>query len=122
MKKLLLLGLFSLILISCKDRTEDDRNSFCNIERAYATDITDKTGTLIYDEEKAKFAIKYYPIDNTIDDVHYYFLCEKPENIDVNTFVIFSGKLYNFNSNENFNPNVGGTEYYFIKTTKINAL
>ncbi|MGC4128957.1 MAG: hypothetical protein QM564_05215 [Bergeyella sp.] len=106
---------------SCNDN-EDSHQSFCKIERVYYADVNDKNGTLIYLDEKDKYAIRYYPSSPTIDEVYYYVLCEKPKNINVDDTVKFSVKLYKFNNKEGYAPAVGGLEYYYANLVNIAKL
>jgi hypothetical protein len=119
--KLFILSFLFLTILNCKERETETNptGNFCTIQRVFYSNIDNKIGTLIYNEERNKFAIKYYPNLPTIDEVHFYFLCEKPADISVNDSVKFSCKLFKFNSSEGYNPTVGGTEFYFANDLTI---
>lgn len=121
MKKYTLFTMIIIFIMSCNN--DDDGNSeemnFCTHNRTLNTEITDKEGELVYLEIQEKYAIRYYPITPTVDEVTYYILCEKPEALTVNDTVSFSGRAYNFNENEGFSPAIGGTNYYFLKLSNI---
>lgn len=106
---------------SCKDREDENGGeaNFCMIQRNFDSEIANKEGVLLYLSDKKKYAIRHYPYLPTIDEVHYYILCDKPQNIKENDSVRFSCKLYRFNANEGFTPTVGGTEFYFVNNLNI---
>lgn len=119
-QKTLIFLLFLMLYINCSERNNENNNeNFCNIQRTYYKDIDDKIGTLVYLEDKKKYAIKHYPNEPTIDEVNFYFLCEKPDNININDSIKFRIKLYKFNNNENYNPTVMGMEFYFATIKNI---
>ncbi|AZI53750.1 hypothetical protein EIB75_00100 [Epilithonimonas vandammei] len=122
MKKILLL-LLVISVFSCNDRGTETETSpnvdFCKIERVFSSEIKDLIGQLVYLEDKKKYAIKNYPSTPTIDEVTFYILCDKPENINLNDSVKFSCKSYKFNENENYNSAVSGTEFYFVTNLNI---
>ena len=119
----ILLLTISLIL-SCTKKDDDNNGnqSFCETERGFKEDLTDITAQLIYLESKNKFALKFYPNYPTIDEVTYCVICSKPDGIAIEDAVKFSGKSYFFNSNEGFNPSVGGENFYYTIIEQIQKI
>ena len=114
---------FALIINSCNnDDDNGNSDSFCVIERTLNESITEKTAQLIYLDSKNKYALKFYPNFPSIDEVTFCVLCNKPEGVAVDDAVKFTGELFFFNSNENFNPPIGGLNYYFTKIEQIQKL
>ena len=119
-KNVNLLFIFLLLLLNCNDRdTNEIADSFCSIQRNYDSTVENKEGTLVFLQDKSKYAIRFYPNLPTIDEVDYYVLCEKPENISEDDSVKFSCDLYDFNSNEGYSSAIGGAEFYFANDLSI---
>jgi len=119
--KIICILFLTLLLSSCND-DDCSSDSFCVKERTLNEHLTDKTAQLIYLDSKNKYALKFYPNFPSIDEVTYCVICNQPQGIAVDDAVKFTGKLFFFNSNENFNPSVGGENYYFTKIEQIQKL
>lgn len=122
MKKIVFFFLVLSSISSCNNNDDNNGDSFCEDERTLYENVEDKTAQLVYLDSKNKYALKFYPSFPTIDDVTYCIICSKPTEISVNDAVKFSGELYNFNSDEDFTPSVGGENYYFTKIEQIQKL
>ncbi|TXD80675.1 hypothetical protein ESY86_20270 [Subsaximicrobium wynnwilliamsii] len=126
MKNMKIIGILFLTFLfinSCRsDDDSNDGNSFCEKERVLNENIENITAELIYLDSKNKYALRFYPNFPTIDEVTYSVLCIQPEGISIDDAVKFTGELYFFNSNENFNPSVGGENFYFTKIEQIQKL
>ena len=109
--------LTSFLTSACKN--DDNNTLFCNIDRELKETLENKTAKLVYLENKNKFALRFSSNKPSFDSVTFCVICEKPDGFKLNDTVIFSGKLYYFNSDENFIPSIGGTEYYFTKIELI---
>ncbi|MGO1586100.1 hypothetical protein [Mesonia sp.] len=122
MKNIYLFLAVLFTLGSCGSQDNKNKNhaqsDFCTQERELQEQFEDRSGELIYLEEKEKYAIRYH-IPQTIDAVNNYVLCEKPDGIEVNDKLVFSGKSYLFLEAEDFNSRLGGHEMYFFKGTSI---
>lgn len=120
MKKLFLIFSFFVSITACTDRnSETNQRDFCEVQRQFVENIDNKTGELIYLNDKNRYAIKYYPDSPTIDEVIFLILCEKPDNIELNSSVDFSCKTWKFNDDEDYNPAIGGTQFYFASNLNI---
>ena len=123
MKKSQIISYTTIILLllfsSCKS---EDNISFCDINREFKETVIDKTAKIVYLSDKKVYALKFYPNFPSIDEVTFCVICDKPNNIDIDDAVRFTGKLYLFNLNENFTPTVGGTNYYYTEIQQIEKI
>lgn len=114
--------IFLLILFSACSSDADstvDQIGFCNRDRELVTEINPQEGELIFLDAKDRYAIRYYPILPTIDEVTYYVLCQQPAEFEVDDQVTFSGEVYAFDENEGFKPQVGGTTFYYLEVESL---
>ncbi|HET8839601.1 MAG TPA: hypothetical protein VFM82_11475 [Flavobacteriaceae bacterium] len=124
MKNFIIVSILVLLSACSSDDKKpllQDDSSFCTIQRELTEEIINRTGELIYDDFVKKYAIFYYH-PGTVDGQTYYILCEKPENINLNDEVRFSGKVFKFNTDENFDPPIGGMDYRYFKPTFLEKI
>lgn len=117
------IALFFLVIFTVSCNNNDDNNSggtaFCSKERNLNQEVTQVVGTLIYISDRNVIAIRYYPNYPSIDEVRFCVLCEQPDRIIVDDVVRFSGKLYDFNSDEGYDADVAGAEFFYLEATSI---
>lgn len=117
-----LFGFFMLcaLLTGCSsdDESTMDTASFCTQDRERKTEINATSGILVLLEQKDKYAIRSH-VEQSIDAVNYYVLCEKPASISIGDRVNFSGEVFVFDEGENFRATVGGQAYYFLVPSNI---
>jgi hypothetical protein len=110
--------LFGFYACSKSDETKNS-DDFCTKTRIENSLVVDKEATLVFFEDKQKYALKITPPENLIDTDVNCFVCEKPSGIEINDKVKFSGILYDFLESENYTPQIGGQEFYFLQTQNL---
>ncbi len=110
--------LVSIIFANCKKESED---TFCSEKRTNTGVLNSDSAIVIYYQKYSRYGLKFKRyINGNIDTQVIGLLCDLPESFkSIGTSVIVTGNLQNFNSSENYSPQMAGDSLFFLEITNL---
>lgn len=108
-----------LISLSCT-KDKESSSKFCNTDRVEYLSVNQKIGAVGYYEKYNRWAI-YTNISTSdnIDSRIVGLVCGLPEKLQIKGLkVLYTGKYYKFNSDENISPQIGGEKIFYLTIEK----